>query len=74
LNYERQQLFFCTEDHEAYPGHQEDAVNAQLPLLSDHLLRLTPKCACIRGFLAGLLGFEELFGFREAYADESNTD
>jgi hypothetical protein len=57
-----------------YPSHQDDAVNAHLPLLPEHLLRLTPKCAGVTGFLAGLLGFEELFGFREAYANESNTD
>jgi hypothetical protein len=57
-----------------YPSHQDDAVETHLPLLPEHLLRLTPKCARISGFLAGPLGFEELFGFREAYADESNTD
>jgi hypothetical protein len=57
-----------------YPSHQEDAVNAHLPLLPKHLLRLTPKCAGVSGFLAGLLGFQELLGFWEAYANETNTD
>lgn len=59
---------------QTYPGHENDAVNTHLPLLGQHDSSLSPEFSCICALLAGLLGFEELFGFREQDANETHAN
>lgn len=47
-----------------YPGHQENTVDANLPLLSQHAPGLLPKGLWLSSS-AGLFRFEELFGLGE---------
>ena len=47
-----------------YPGHQENTVDANLPLLSQHASGLLPKDLWLSSS-ASLFRFEELFGLGE---------
>ena len=59
---------------EVEPGHENDAVDAEFPLLSKHHFRLSPKVTGTNIFVASFLGFEELLTFREADSESTNTD
>jgi len=57
---------------EVEPGHEEDAVKTHAPLLLEHSLGLDPESTRCLSALASLLGLNELLGFRECDADETN--
>ena len=57
---------------EVEPRHQEDAVDADLPLLAEHALGLLPEDAWGGAFVALRFAFAELLAFGEANADEAD--
>lgn len=59
---------------EVEPRHEDDAVNAHLPLLLEHDLSLSPESTSRNTLLARLLGLNELLGFREADTDEADSN
>lgn len=56
------------------PRHEDDAVNAQLPLLFEHVLRLSPERRRSCMLLASFFRFDEQLRLGEADANEADTD
>lgn len=56
------------------PGHEEDTVDAHLPLGAEHGAAFLPEGARTCRLLAGLLGVDEDLGFGEAETNETDTD
>lgn len=59
---------------EIEPGHENNAVNTQLPLLSKHCSGFFPECTSSNILMAILFGFYELLTLREEAADYSNRN
>ena len=59
---------------EVEPGHEDDTVDAKLPLLPKHNLSLTPEVTSTDVFMACLLSLEELLALGEANSESTNTD
>lgn len=56
------------------PSHENDTVDAHLPLLTEHNLGLLPEVRSMATSLASLARLNEELRFREAHADQANSD
>lgn len=59
---------------EIEPSHENYAVDAHLPLLRQHLLRFGPESTDSDILVSVLLGLNKLLAFREANANETDSD
>jgi hypothetical protein len=59
---------------EVEPSHQNDTVNAHLPLLCKHPLRFSPEVNSRNILVAIFLSLEELFALRKANTDETDSN
>ena len=57
-----------------HPSHEDDAVNAHLPLLLEHLAEIHPEFTSCRLLAAGCASLAELFGLREEDTDDADPD
>lgn len=56
------------------PRHEDDAVDAHLPLLGEHRPRFAPESPWRRGLLAGLFGVQKLLRFGEEEAEQADAN
>jgi hypothetical protein len=56
------------------PGHEKDAVDAELPFLGEHDLGFLPEGRGVSMGFSGLASFDELPGLGEEAADDADAD
>lgn len=56
------------------PSHENDTIDAHLPLLTEHNLSLLPEVRSMATSLASLARLNEKLRFREAHADQADSD
>ena len=59
---------------EVKPGHEDDAINAQLPFFGKHNARLFPESTCGNLLMTTLFGLKKLLTFREEAPNDSNAN